>query len=224
MNVNFSILDDSSAPSKEMAGVYLEGNRLLNEEILREKAEAEEVLLGLDREKLSGKKVPVSEYSKAEAKFQKLSRKAHVIEKLLETLSSRIPERRREESLTEIKARGENLKGLNAQMRELFEKGLPHLCRFLAYREAFGDFSFNIHDFSWLKDFGCPVQLTDNQDIKKVTAAVKSELGLPAKGPAREHRNTLNEISKLEADLRERNDSNLLQKVLKEYSQGKKSA
>ena len=201
-NVNFKLLDDAEASAADLAKVYAQISEHLEKEVEPNREKIHKALMSLDRSKMSGEAIKAPEYAKFQNALNAAERKAEVCKDALKTLGERIPVKRGEEAVSEIKRLGQEQRELNEEMRKQFLKALPHFCKFLAYREVFGDYRFNVEDFRWLKGFGCPVFFEDKADIIKAVSDAKKKLKLDGDdGPAIQHHRARIKIQKLQEEI-----------------------
>jgi hypothetical protein len=216
-SINLKILDDLKASAFEDAKAHAQIEEHLEIEIEPHREKIHKALMSLDRSKMSGEPVKAAEYNKFQNALSAAERKAEVCRDALETLGARIPKKRAEEAVQEISDKSREQRKFNEERRAEFLKALPHLANFLAWRESFGDYAFNLDDFRWLKDYGCPVFFEDRQVIIDAVSDAKKKLKIePKNGPAMRLRKATSRIRKLQNELPGRNPQEVLAKAVLE--------
>ena len=200
-NIDFNKVDDDKATAFDLAKVYAQTEEHLEKEVEPNRLKIYKTLMAMDRSKMSGEPVKAAEYTKFQTALSAAERKSEVCRDALETLASRIPAKRGEEAVSEIKSLGREQRELNEEMRKQFLKALPYLIKFLAYRESFADWRFNHNDVDWLKRYGCPVFHEDRREIIDAINAARKKLKITDDGPAIQHHRARIKIQKLQEEI-----------------------
>ena len=213
-NIDFNKVDDNKATAFDLAKVYAQISEHLEKEVEPNREKIHKALMSLDRSKMSGEAIKGSEYTKFQNALSAAERKSEVCRDALQTLAARIPKKRGSEAVEEIRDLGQEQRELNKEMREQFLKALPHLVKFLAYRESFADWRFNHNDVDWLKRYGCPVFHEDRREIIDAINAARKKLKITDDGPAIQHHRARIKIQKLQEEIGGKNLEDRFAKII----------